>query len=685
MSDTITLTIDGKEISVPKGATVLDAAREADIYIPTLCTHKDLPAFGACRLCLVQVENMRGFPPSCTTPAGDGMVVTTDSEELGTLRRGVLELLLSEHPSSCIVCDEREMCFKYNRTPSKVGVSTGCRFCPNRDQCELFDIAEYLGVKELRIPIKYKGLPKERGDPFFERDYNLCILCGRCVRVCTEIRGNGAIAFTKRGHDTVVGTAFGKSHVDGDCRFCGACVDVCPTGSLMDKSTQWGGKPEGTTTTVCGLCSVGCTMNVEYNWDVITRARPDEDGPVNGGQACLMGRFCLPTLFNGNDRLRYPSIRKDGELTPVDWDEAIAFVREKLGGYQPEEVGFLASPDLTNEGAYALQKYARDVIGTPNIDVISGLLRPVLNTMVRSGVGLLTVRELEDMEVIVMLGGNPGHTHPLLTVPVHKAMTGGAQVIHVTRENCPGCMATEHQVVGSIHDWCDKLFSTVRGKKAAVLFGEEILEEYPEDIIEVALASGAGLMPLFAGCNALGTAGVGAMAGSLLGHKGTEVGFTYPRMMRNVKALLTTQAVTGSTEGVDFMVLVDIYPSETMEEADVVLPAAAFTETAGTITNLERRVQELGRVVDPPGMALPDWKIFSMLGDLGYDEASQATAEFMEKLGMDGLGLWSPGPSTIKKVKPERYEVLPPRYRGMPVSDRVTELEELFRHWGVIR
>jgi len=217
--DTVTLTIDGREIEAKKGATVLEAATAAGIYVPALCSHPDLTPFGACRLCIVEIEKMRGFPPACTTPATEGMVVHTNTPKLQELRRNMLELILSEHPYSCLTC-------------------------PNNLKCELQRVAHYVGLDKVTFPYTYKELPVHNEDPLIIRDYNLCILCGRCVRACQEMRGVSAIAFTFRGSQAVIGTAFDRSLKDSGCKFCGACIEVCPTGALRDKDGQWGSETE---------------------------------------------------------------------------------------------------------------------------------------------------------------------------------------------------------------------------------------------------------------------------------------------------------------------------------------------------------------------------------------------------------------------------------------------------------
>jgi formate dehydrogenase beta subunit len=239
MEDKIGLSIDGQEVSVEVGATVLDAAREAGIYIPTLCYHPDLKPFGACRLCIVEIEKMRGFPPACTTPATEGMVVQTNTEKLQELRRNILELVLTEHPPECLICWRRERCDPLQICLRTATVSERCVVCPKNGQCELQQVVDYVGIEEITLPYTYKEVPILPGGPFFDRDYNLCILCGRCVQACQDLRGIGAIAFTSRGSGSMVGTAFGQSLEDAGCKFCFTCVEVCPTGALVDRAARW--------------------------------------------------------------------------------------------------------------------------------------------------------------------------------------------------------------------------------------------------------------------------------------------------------------------------------------------------------------------------------------------------------------------------------------------------------------
>lgn len=324
----IRLTIDGREVEADEGVTVLDAARRAGIKIPTICDHKDLSPYGACRMCIVEIEGVRGYPTSCTTPAVQGMVVKTVSDELETLRKRILELMLSGHPNTCLVCPHREPCEKYRPRPSKAGRTTRCAFCSNRDECSVREMAIEAGLRDLNLPVIYSAYNLERSDPFMDRDYNLCILCGRCWRICEKIHGIPAISIINRGKWARIGTSFHKSHVYSGCTFCGSCIDICPTGSLTDRYARWYGKPDLELPSSCTLCSEGCSLLVLTRGGKTIATRMTAFEPE--ASLCAIGRFAYAQIVNSPERLRKPVLKEDGEQIPVDWESAVSEIAKNL-------------------------------------------------------------------------------------------------------------------------------------------------------------------------------------------------------------------------------------------------------------------------------------------------------------------------------------------------------------------
>lgn len=372
----ITITIDGKQIQTQPGARVLDVALENGIDIPHLCHHKDLLPSGSCRMCLVKIDGQPAPVHSCGTPAQDGMVIHTQTEEVETLRRQVLDLLISDHPLDCVVCDKNGNCdlqkyaYRYNIKGSS------------------FDV-------ELSRPFYYDD------NPFYVRDYQYCIMCGKCVRVCNEVVGANAIHFSQRGFKTVISTPFDAPLADTSCTFCGSCVQVCPTAALqtrarIGKGREWELERKQT---ICGYCGVGCTVEFSVNKDEIIYAQgpANGDGPANGEFLCVKGRYGWD-FVNKPERLKQPLIRKDlayelglynqpwtmppesvlagegnlNDYVTVSWDIAVDVVASKLAdtvkAHGPDSVVSLTSARCTNEENYLFQKFMRAGVGTNNVD-----------------------------------------------------------------------------------------------------------------------------------------------------------------------------------------------------------------------------------------------------------------------------------------------------------------------------
>ncbi len=363
--DSIKLTINGQEVQVSRGATVLEAAQTAGIYIPTLCHHPDLEPYGGCRLCIVEIEKMRGLPTACTTPAAEGMVVNTESEAINRVRRTSLELLLSSHPCDCLECHRRERCGPNDVCLRHVAVTDRCVTCPANEDCELQKVVDYLGFHALGVPKDDTPRDIDTTNPFFDLDRNRCILCARCVRSCQEITGVGAIDMAYRGYGMKVATFGDTTLMDSICRSCGECMVRCPVGAMKPKDTV---RPEHEVKTTCTYCGVGCSMYLGVKDEKISGVRGDPEGPANQGRLCVKGRFGIAEFVNHPDRLKTPLIRKGGELVPASWDEALDFVAARLSRYQGDEVAVISSAKATNEDNYVMQKLARAVLGTNNVD-----------------------------------------------------------------------------------------------------------------------------------------------------------------------------------------------------------------------------------------------------------------------------------------------------------------------------
>ena len=436
MPDELSITIDGREVRATADQMVLEAANAAGIYIPYLCYHPGMKPYGACRMCVVDVEGPRGTATlaSCTLPVADGMVVHTNAEKPVAVRDATLDLLLSEHPHGCLTCHRVDLCGPQDICLRHVDVTDRCVTCPKNERCELKDTTRF-HTQGLNSPLtyQYRELQVETKDPFYDRDYNLCIVCARCTRACDELRGDVALTLTERAGQVLVGTVMGSSLLEAGCEFCGACIDVCPVGALVESDYKWE-RPARTEQSICAECPVGCMMTYEVNsWEKVVRAIPELNSPVNLGQACFKGKFGFDYV-NDKRRLQHPLVRRGGELVEATWEDALQAAADGLAAHRNKRFGLIAGPRNTNEELYVAQKFARVVMGSNNVDVVSndrpGMVEG-LHDVLGYAAGSMSIWDLKLSSVVMAVAANVTEEQNIVALPIKRAVREGTQQLIV--------------------------------------------------------------------------------------------------------------------------------------------------------------------------------------------------------------------------------------------------------------
>jgi formate dehydrogenase major subunit len=429
---TVELQIDGRTLHVAEGTSVMRAAAQAGINIPKLCATDMLDAFGSCRLCLVEIEGRKGYPASCTTPVAAGMKVSTQTPKLAEIRRGVMELYISDHPLDCLTC-------------------------PANGHCELQDMAGVVGLREVRYGYDganhvYASLPagedrvipnplfapKDESNPYFTFDPSKCIACSRCVRACDEVQGTFALTIQGRGFESKVAASQNDRFLDSECVSCGACVQACPTATLSEKSLIDKGQAEHSVITTCAYCGVGCSFRAEMKGEEIVRMVPNKDGHANHGHACVKGRFAIGYASHP-DRITTPMIRASiaDPWTAVSWDEAFAHAASEFkriqASYGKHAIGGITSSRCTNEETYLVQKLVRAGFGNNNVDTCARVCHSPtgygLKATMGESAGTQDFDSIEQTDVVLVIGANPTDAHPVFASQMKQRLRAGARLI----------------------------------------------------------------------------------------------------------------------------------------------------------------------------------------------------------------------------------------------------------------
>jgi NADH-quinone oxidoreductase subunit G len=640
-AEIINITINGSSFAVPKGARLIDVCRDKGFDIPSFCYYSDLALQASCRMCLVRIEKMPKLQTSCTITCTDGMVVTTQSEEIEKAQRGMTEFLLANHPLDCPVCDRG-------------------------GECELQEMTFDWGGLEERFTEKKNYAAERYLSPMVANDPQRCILCKRCTRVCDEWMGEDAIEAGGRGAHTVIGTYMGWL----DCSQCGNCIEVCPTGTLLDATYRHQTRPWELAQTIstCNFCSDGCQMSLGSRSGNLHRvvARDRYVNGLNGEFLCIKGRFGHP-FVNHEARIRTPLIRykKGGKLIPATWDEAIRFVAQRLdkiaNDHGRNSIGVLGSPRLTNEALYVLHKFANELVGTDNFATTDAFsLKPFFANL---GGSLATHRDIRYAKTIVLIGGEPEELQPLTGKQIRQAVRNGgaklaivnakrirlaeqaAQFIHIR----PG---SEEAFVLSLVDaendtqaaqklgvetdalaTLRQLISDTAGD-VIVMFGGELGPAAQTIVAQLPAKFSADtrrvlLHPLPLYNNSVGAHDMGLDGAvrpeQLMALVGEEVKALYVAGSVPSEYVNAAEALSK----LDFLVVQELFETATTEFADVVLPASSYAEQDGTFTNNDGFVQRVRQSIAPLHQSKPDWLITAQLAselgmDFGYQGAASA-------------------------------------------------------------
>jgi formate dehydrogenase alpha subunit len=717
--EAITIVLNGVEVSGYPETTILELANESGVYIPTLCNDPNLSPTGACRLCIVEDERNGALLASCVTPISPGMIINTNSPRVLEHRKKILKLMLASHPDSCLVCDKG-------------------------NSCQLRKLAAEMGIGL----VEFQRIPQsdtiEEVNPFIERDLSKCIMCGKCIRADQELVVEGAIDYIHRGTSVKAATLNDLPLEKSECTFCGVCVAICPTGAIMEKDRAYTGTAKTNITTVCPYCGCGCPISLGVKDGKIIYSRPVAESPVSRGTLCVRGSFGYD-FVHSKERLTKPLVKVDGDFQETSWEEALALIAENFKKIKethgPDALAVFGSPKCTNEDNYLLQRFARSVLGTNNIDNGGRLYCASSLTGLGATIGYAgttgSIDNLERSQVILAIGANPEISAPAIAYAIKRAVKfKGAELIVVDPRCTPlNKFARIHlqphvntdvpllnglariiiaekkldeefvtRMTDNFNDWSKSLekytpsyvekltgvpkkdIQTVarllgEAENTSIVYGNGITQQVNGTDAVIAIANLAmltgntgrrgGIFALQRHNNAHGTCDMGVVPDLLPGYLSvndtqnrrkfeeqwnvklpTNTGLTVLEMMEaarsgKVKGMLIIgenpvgsfpqpKIIKEALSSLEFLVVADMFPGETVRLASVVLPSASFAEKEGTFTNFEGRIQQLKKAIEPSGDSLPDSEIIlrlsSAMGSLMPYSSSHQVMEEIEEM-----------------------------------------------------
>ncbi len=430
----VTLTVDGRSVTVPEGTSIMRASMEAGIEIPKLCATDMLESFGSCRICLVEIDGRAGTPASCTTPVGEGMVVRTQSERLDAIRKGVMELYVSDHPQGWN--EQRGTgASEFDRMVEMVGLTENRYGTEGRNHV-MAEAGEGMAPGNGSLTIDY--MVRDESNPYFTYDPSQCIVCSRCVRACEEVQGTFALTIQGRGFESRMVASMNEAFLESECVSCGACVQACPTDALREKSILEKGMPERSVVTTCAYCGVGCNFKAEVKGDEVVRMLPYKAGKANHGHSCVKGRFAYG-YANHKDRILKPMLREKitDPWREVTWEEALTHAANEFRRIQYQygrgAIGGITSSRCTDEETYLVQKLVRQGFGNNNVDTCARVCHSPtgygLNTTLGTSAGTQDFDSVEAADVILVIGANPTDAHPVFASRMKKRLREGAKLI----------------------------------------------------------------------------------------------------------------------------------------------------------------------------------------------------------------------------------------------------------------